>query len=331
VADDTTGLQVVSVVNPESPLVVGGVPTPGRAFDLDVAGDHAYVAANWSGLQVIDISNPSLPVIVGEGELLHEAYSVGVSGDYAYMGVNGFGLQVMDISDPTAPTFVDFELLNNGVTQPREIIAVGDLLYVADSRSRFFVVSILDPGHPEVISSVHTFSPAWDVRLSGDFAYVAAGAGIEVIDVSNESDPMLLGAIWTEDLGRGVAFNDEVVFIAASGAGIQVAPLHCEGPSSVPEARGDLPLPLLTAYPNPALGSAEVRFAMIRPGAVRLQVFDLSGRRVRDLLRGSFGAGQHGITWDGRDDGGRPVAGGVYLVHLKGEEGSRRAPLVLLH
>jgi flagellar hook assembly protein FlgD len=47
---------------------------------------------------------------------------------------------------------------------------------------------------------------------------------------------------------------------------------------------------------------------------VRLVVYDLRGARVRTLLKGFQPAGTARITWDGRDESGRPVANGVYLV-----------------
>jgi len=49
-----------------------------------------------------------------------------------------------------------------------------------------------------------------------------------------------------------------------------------------------------------------------------LRVLDLAGRVVRTLADSRFGAGRHAIEWDGRDEGGRPAAPGLYLVRLSG-------------
>ena len=40
-------------------------------------------------------------------------------------------------------------------------------------------------------------------------------------------------------------------------------------------------------------------------GVAELDLYDLHGRKVRSLSRGSFAAGQQQVTWDGRDDAGR--------------------------
>jgi len=54
-------------------------------------------------------------------------------------------------------------------------------------------------------------------------------------------------------------------------------------------------------------------------GRARIEVFDLAGRRVRTLLDGERAAGRHAIVWDGRDDGGNAVGGGLYLLRARGD------------
>jgi flagellar hook assembly protein FlgD len=70
------------------------------------------------------------------------------------------------------------------------------------------------------------------------------------------------------------------------------------------------------ASPNPFRASTTIRFGLSRPGAVRLELFDLSGRRVRTLADAVMTSGEHAATWDGRDDHGQPAASGVYFLRL---------------
>jgi flagellar hook assembly protein FlgD len=46
-------------------------------------------------------------------------------------------------------------------------------------------------------------------------------------------------------------------------------------------------------------------------------VFDQPGRRVRTLADAELPSGEHAIAWDGRDEGGRPVASALYFVRLE--------------
>ena len=77
---------------------------------------------------------------------------------------------------------------------------------------------------------------------------------------------------------------------------------------------------LFPAAPNPFNPQTTVRFNLVRGGFTRLDVYDLDGRRVRTLCSGYLAAGKHAATWDGQDDGGRPLASGVYLLRLDGND-----------
>ena len=77
-----------------------------------------------------------------------------------------------------------------------------------------------------------------------------------------------------------------------------------------------LPARSLAAWPLPYKGGAlNVSFVIpTRGGAAEIRMIDLAGRHVRTLLRGTSEAGRQVIAWDGRDDGGRNVANGVYFL-----------------
>lgn len=74
---------------------------------------------------------------------------------------------------------------------------------------------------------------------------------------------------------------------------------------------------LLRVYPNPARGSCRVRFVLPEAGPAVVRVVDVSGRLVRQLHDGPAPAGRTEVSWDGRDQRGMEVAGGLYYVQLK--------------
>jgi hypothetical protein len=76
---------------------------------------------------------------------------------------------------------------------------------------------------------------------------------------------------------------------------------------------------LYAPYPNPLHGSSTVRFDLARATELRLEVFDLSGRRIGTLAGGAYGAGAYRVAWDGRDESGASVNSGLYFVRMSGD------------
>ena len=70
------------------------------------------------------------------------------------------------------------------------------------------------------------------------------------------------------------------------------------------------------AYPNPFASSVGLAFTLSAAADVRLEIFDLAGRRCHDAGLGRLGSGEHVLVWDGRDDSGRAIAPGLYLARL---------------
>jgi FlgD Ig-like domain len=75
---------------------------------------------------------------------------------------------------------------------------------------------------------------------------------------------------------------------------------------------------LYPAAPNPFNPQTVLRFELARDQFVELQIYDLNGRLVRTLASDFLATGEHSRTWDGRSNGGRSMASGVYLQRLRG-------------
>jgi len=71
-------------------------------------------------------------------------------------------------------------------------------------------------------------------------------------------------------------------------------------------------------YPNPFNQGTTIRFRLPGPGrdTVHLAVYNVLGQRLATLVDGPLGPGEHVAHWDGRLDGARAAATGVYLYRL---------------
>ncbi len=83
-------------------------------------------------------------------------------------------------------------------------------------------------------------------------------------------------------------------------------------------------------FPNPFNPSTRIRFFLQQPAHVRLEIFTLSGKRIRVLEDQSFAAGEHNVQWDGKDEHGRPVAGGIYFYRIVVGKASATRRMILL-
>jgi len=88
---------------------------------------------------------------------------------------------------------------------------------------------------------------------------------------------------------------------------------------------------LYRAVPNPFSDGMRMAYAVGGTGErVSICVFDLAGRKVRDLASGIHPAGRHVATWDGRDDQGQRMHKGVYFVHVRIGDQARQIRVTFL-
>jgi hypothetical protein len=92
---------------------------------------------------------------------------------------------------------------------------------------------------------------------------------------------------------------------------------YIPGPSSVNE-KSDEPVAFgkITNYPNPFNPSTTIEFTIPSSGKANLIVYDIMGRKVRELVSGQVSSGVRSILWDGHDDSGKSVSSGVYFARL---------------
>jgi predicted outer membrane repeat protein len=100
------------------------------------------------------------------------------------------------------------------------------------------------------------------------------------------------------------------------------------------DTAAETPLPtrfaLRGAHPNPFNPSTTLSFDLPAPAAVTLAIHDARGRCLRRVTLAGLPAGRHQWTWDGRDDGGRRAASGVYALHLAAGTWQGQLKLTLL-
>jgi hypothetical protein len=228
VADAFGGLRVLDVFDPAHLVELGDYEMPGgHAGRVVAVGDIAYVVDRDRGLQVIDVSVPSTPAQIGTHSPLVYADAVGVAGNYAYVGAAYNGLRIVDISSPSHPVEVGAYDTQSYATS---VAVEGSYAYVATMPGGpgdgLHVVDISNPAHPSGVGHDPTLTGAFrDLVVTEDIAYVANELGLELISVTNPTDPTLIGYIdlfEPPNANAGVDVAGGVAYLASAWKGLDI-------------------------------------------------------------------------------------------------------------
>jgi hypothetical protein len=84
-------------------------------------------------------------------------------------------------------------------------------------------------------------------------------------------------------------------------------------------------------YPNPLQTRSTIGFNLTESGHVMLEVYSVTGQKVRVLANDVTNSGMHTMYWDGMDQSGSPVADGLYIVRLSTEAGGSISKRIMVH
>ena len=183
-----------------------------------------------------------------------------------------------------------------------------------------------------VVPATRMLGDWFAVHLAGrypfDCGYVASAAG----DSTHVSMTLETGGCgdttraWQRDFSLGpLSAGDHLipldVMALANGAewherhtiAITVVDPHLPPP---PPPGDSLNTVLSPGHPNPFARESQFSVSLATPTASEVTVFDLAGRRVTTLFRGTLPIGTSQLRWNARDDTGRRVHGGIYFYRL---------------
>ena len=217
----SAGLRMADVSNSTMPVKLGFYNNfSGFAADVWVEGSTAYLAAEINGLQIIDVSKPANPVRLGN--FSEYARAVQVVGTRAYIG-GAQKFSIIDISNPALPV----ELGHCPISAYAKKVYVTDYYaYVAEGFQGFQVISISDPGKPEVIASYNM--PGYStngIEVTNYTAYVAdSDKGLEAVDLHHirPYTPRIVGDYDTPGSAEYIDVAGSTVYIADDYKGLQI-------------------------------------------------------------------------------------------------------------
>ena len=235
--------------------------------------------------------------------------------------VNGAADLCLDFPDSTNGRFIHLE-------QSLRVRESADCTgFVAQA-----LAEALAPVTPTLLLSFEVAREAGGARLRWALGDPGALAGLELLreEAGGGLIPLTPGGL--PALGSGEWFD-----LAAPAGGAVYHLREFDGGSMwLGSARlgadGGAPalLALAPPHPNPSRAGASARLSVGGRQRLRVAIFDLGGRRVREIADRDFQAGEWTLAWDGRDDAGRAVPVGVYLLRVEGMRAAATRKLLVL-
>jgi hypothetical protein len=197
----------------------------------------------------------------------------------------------------------------------------GRVAYYNDAANHRYIVEF---DSVQIYSGNHTGRPQTFQYIIRDPAYYPTPTGDgEIILQYRVLNGAASGTIGIQNAAMNVATNYFFPFVnpATYGPANGRAIKFSTGiPSGVEASQGALlsktPFALYGSWPNPFRGGTTINFSLPSEGRARLAVYNVAGQLVRTLTDGVLPAGSQSVSWDGRNQAGRSVPGGVYFYRL---------------
>ena len=307
VAELRAGVRVIDVSDVSHPASVGILPVE-KIQELTLSGEHLFVAGRDSGVMIYTIADPVMPVKLGKISS-YDALSVAVAEDI--LGISDSKkIYFMNIADPTHPINInETDQLSRG----NEGFVIRDgYAYVPDGDS----LRIFDTTSPEQAVQtgvVFTGGYGYEVAVVGRYACVAADrSGLRIVDVSDVSQPRVVGYYDDVPLARGIAADVHYIYVAEKEQGLTIYRNELLTPIDIDE-QYDHPnqFTLHPNYPNPFNPATTISYELREAAHVRCEIYNMLGQRLITLIDSDQLAGNHQVRWNAET-----MSSGIYFCRF---------------
>jgi len=325
----TGGFLILNVTNPAGVFLWSAFDTQGIAWDIVLQGNYAFLSDGPTGaVWVFDISNNAAQPVTSttiNGSAQHLAIANNLLYVLNSQGSFNANVEIIDVSNQTAP--VDKGTYLNRLTKYLSVSDDGRQLYLSSNYS-FDIRRSLFNYRPLPFALV---APADSSTVSDTVRFIWRRS-----EDANDDTLIYRLHIWRSDVDTTFTIRSDTSYfwnavtmpqgwyrwsVTASDAEFQVASLDTFAfrllTTGVVDNEG-LPVEfsLYQNYPNPFNPATRVRFALPVQSKVRAEIYNLLGQHVTTLVNNVLPAGYHSVDWNGRDDRGRLVGSGIYLLRL---------------
>lgn len=194
----------------------------GKSRVVAMAGNYAYAGIG-PHLTVLDIQNPADPRCVKRIYQTYQITSIAMNGNLLVIGDEMGSIFTFSIENPADPVLLNSShplKVGSGANPVKKIFIEGTTAYITSETVTLTVVSLSDPGQPEIVGTYTEYqtdgttpAPGLDVCLVGDTAYLGVhGSTLHIMDLHEGASPSLHKILPTVAGPTSMAVSGEYVY-----------------------------------------------------------------------------------------------------------------------
>lgn len=219
-----SGIQIVDlsdIYNPYSnstmTLFLGGL----YASKIVLNESIGFITDSSHGLTIVNLSDILSPKMLSNIDYpTDDIYSVYIQGDFLFQACINEGLNIYSIKDINNP-----KLLGNLFIYAVDKVVVSDSVayLVWPNTATLYVVNVSDFSNPKILSSLLVGHPLTrDLYLNNQKIFMVGDYGVDIIDVSNLTNPTRIGWYQSPDKSYDISVSGELAFVADGKNGLSI-------------------------------------------------------------------------------------------------------------
>jgi subtilisin family serine protease len=231
--------------------------------------------------------------------------------------------------------YCDFDIGDGSAVDRGGTDASRNLTYLFEPLGLYYGIALLgaaEAANLSVVNNPQFVYPVSHVTDADKFGFLSGSLSFPAGKTADDWSAITAATMGLEPGGTGT-----VVYALVVGESLQELQANVDAANAaynpVAALTEQTPVKVLRLeqnHPNPFNPATSIRYVVEQEGPVTLEIFDVAGRRVRTLVREVRAAGEHAATWNGTDDDGARVPGGMYIYRIAfgGQTAARKMMLL---
>jgi photosystem II stability/assembly factor-like uncharacterized protein len=283
-----------------------------------VYGDWRFLKTKDGGITFDSIASPEFSLY----DMYFKDFNTGIiCGEGIVMKSTNAGMLWFNTNVPTNGYFYIFKKLSVINSQYIWIVGNGNIFYKSTNFATTWDSIAYLPAYPPSVMYCSHFSSINTGWAGGSYGYLykTTDGGLNWIRQATGTDQRFWGSIWfyNDSIGWGVGGAGKIMHTTTGGQSIVNI--------SANENEISESFRLEQNYPNPFNNQTIIDFEIKENGNISIEIFDIAGRKVKELVKGYYKTGKYSIKYNAEN-----LNSGIYFYRLKMEKTTLTKKFILM-